>query len=222
MADITAIILTRNEEMNIEHCLQSVRGLCRRMVVVDSGSINYDRGGLRCHLNSPEGHNVISCDEIPLEDHLTRTRATESLRFTDYECTEEYQKLVIVNQVCSQDGRSYEWTRTLLLYPDRVEIQDQVSASTMLHFINRLHLPDARTGYYAPGPLYQPLSADCQTISVRIGSMMETVTTDSPVDVEYFPCVDISNRMNYAQLLVRKHFAKTFTDTTVIRYDRIR
>ena len=38
MADITAIILTRNEELNIERCLQSVRGLCRRMVVVDSGS----------------------------------------------------------------------------------------------------------------------------------------------------------------------------------------
>ena len=38
MADITAIILTRNEEVNIERCLQSIRGLCRRMVVVDSGS----------------------------------------------------------------------------------------------------------------------------------------------------------------------------------------
>lgn len=38
MADITAIVLTRNEEMNIERCLQSVKGLCRRMVVVDCGS----------------------------------------------------------------------------------------------------------------------------------------------------------------------------------------
>ena len=38
MADITAIILTRNEEKNIERCLRSIRGLCRRMVVVDSGS----------------------------------------------------------------------------------------------------------------------------------------------------------------------------------------
>lgn len=38
MADITAIVLTRNEEVNIERCLNSVRGLCRRMVVVDSGS----------------------------------------------------------------------------------------------------------------------------------------------------------------------------------------
>ena len=38
MADITAIILTRNEEKNIERCLQSVRELCRRMIVVDCGS----------------------------------------------------------------------------------------------------------------------------------------------------------------------------------------
>ena len=38
MADMTAIILTRNEEKNIERCLQSIRGLCRRMVVVDCGS----------------------------------------------------------------------------------------------------------------------------------------------------------------------------------------
>ena len=38
MADITAIVLTRNEEKNIERCLQSVCGLCCRMVVVDCGS----------------------------------------------------------------------------------------------------------------------------------------------------------------------------------------
>ena len=38
MADITAIVLTKNEEKNIERCLNSVRALCRRMVVVDCGS----------------------------------------------------------------------------------------------------------------------------------------------------------------------------------------
>lgn len=38
MPDITAIILTRNEEKNIERCLRSIRSLCRRMVVVDCGS----------------------------------------------------------------------------------------------------------------------------------------------------------------------------------------
>ena len=38
MADMTAIVLTRNEEKNIERCLRSVRGLCSRLVVVDCGS----------------------------------------------------------------------------------------------------------------------------------------------------------------------------------------
>jgi glycosyltransferase involved in cell wall biosynthesis len=38
MADVTAIILTLNEEKNIEACLQSIAGFCRRVVVIDSGS----------------------------------------------------------------------------------------------------------------------------------------------------------------------------------------
>lgn len=193
-----------------------------RPIIVDSGSINYDRGGLRCHLNSPEGHNVISCEEIPLEDHLTKTKATESLKFADFENNGESQKLVIRNQVCSMDGYSYIWTRTLKLYSDRLEIQDHIKASTMLHFVNRFHLPDARTGYYANFVSYQPLSDDCRTISLRMGSMMEIVTTDSPVEVEYGPCVDENNRMNYTQILIRKHFAKEFTDNTTIRFDQIR
>ena len=38
MADLTAIVLTMNEEANIEACLQSLAGFCSRVVVVDSGS----------------------------------------------------------------------------------------------------------------------------------------------------------------------------------------
>ena len=38
MADLTAIILTQNEEKNIEACLSSISGFASRMVVVDSGS----------------------------------------------------------------------------------------------------------------------------------------------------------------------------------------
>ncbi|NLI54253.1 MAG: glycosyltransferase, partial [Clostridiales bacterium] len=38
MADVTAIVLTLNEEKNIGECLRSVAGFCRRVVVVDSGS----------------------------------------------------------------------------------------------------------------------------------------------------------------------------------------
>ena len=38
MADITAIVLTKNEEQNIVRCLESVKDLCSRVCVVDSGS----------------------------------------------------------------------------------------------------------------------------------------------------------------------------------------
>lgn len=38
MNDITAIILTKNEEVNIERCINSIKGLADRIVVVDSGS----------------------------------------------------------------------------------------------------------------------------------------------------------------------------------------
>lgn len=38
MADLTAIILTCNEEKNIGNCIQSLIGLAQRIIVVDSGS----------------------------------------------------------------------------------------------------------------------------------------------------------------------------------------
>jgi len=38
MADITAIILTKNEELNIEKCIKSIQSVVKRMIVVDSGS----------------------------------------------------------------------------------------------------------------------------------------------------------------------------------------
>ncbi len=38
MIDITFIILTKNEEINIENCLESIKGFAKRVVVVDSGS----------------------------------------------------------------------------------------------------------------------------------------------------------------------------------------
>lgn len=36
--DMTAIILTKNEEVNIERCINSIKGWIKRIVVVDSGS----------------------------------------------------------------------------------------------------------------------------------------------------------------------------------------
>lgn len=38
MADLTTIILTYNEELNIEQCIRSVKGISKRIVIVDSFS----------------------------------------------------------------------------------------------------------------------------------------------------------------------------------------
>ena len=38
MTDITAIILTKNEDVNIERCIKSLNGVADRICVVDSGS----------------------------------------------------------------------------------------------------------------------------------------------------------------------------------------
>lgn len=38
MADITAIILTKNEEQNIAECLESIKDFVERIVIIDSGS----------------------------------------------------------------------------------------------------------------------------------------------------------------------------------------
>lgn len=38
MTDMTAIILTKNEEANIERCINSINGWVKRIIVVDSGS----------------------------------------------------------------------------------------------------------------------------------------------------------------------------------------
>lgn len=41
MNDITAIILTKNEEVNIERCIKSIKEIVDRIVVVDSGSTDH-------------------------------------------------------------------------------------------------------------------------------------------------------------------------------------
>ena len=38
MADVTFIILTKNESINIRDCINSIKGFAKRIVVVDSGS----------------------------------------------------------------------------------------------------------------------------------------------------------------------------------------
>ena len=38
MADLTIIILTKNEEQNLEKCIASFKGVAQRIVIIDSYS----------------------------------------------------------------------------------------------------------------------------------------------------------------------------------------
>ena len=40
MANVTALIITKNEELNIGECLASIQNFCSRIIVVDSGSVD--------------------------------------------------------------------------------------------------------------------------------------------------------------------------------------
>lgn len=61
MADITAVVLTKNEGKNLPDCLRSMRGFARRVVVVDSGSTDATRDIARA-----EGAEVF---EHPFENY---------------------------------------------------------------------------------------------------------------------------------------------------------
>lgn len=54
MADITAIILTKNEESNIVKCIRSVKPIVKRIIVVDSGSTDNT-----CEVAKAEGAEVL-------------------------------------------------------------------------------------------------------------------------------------------------------------------
>lgn len=180
-------------------------------LVIDSGSVNYDRGWIRKRLNSEWGHNVIFAKEIP----LVRRPSNEQISVTEF--SDGREKVLEISNTVTGEGKSYVWVRRFVLFEDRLEVTDTVNASEKMHFISRLHLPDCRVGYGPDRPCYVGNEE-----KLRFGSFMETVTTDTEYEIEYTPCVDSENRMNYAECLVRNFETDRFMEKTVIRFQRIR
>ena len=196
-----------------------------QQLVADSGCVNYDRYDLRVELNGPFGHNVITCDELPLEKDLEKTDVTEELAVEAYRADDAESVLTVRNRVSAPDGRFYVWRRTFRLTPGGLTVTDRVEASQVMHFQSLLHLPSCRVGYYDPavtvGKAFenravQPVSRDCRTVSQRRGSRLAVITAQTPFESTFRPAMAPDNRYNYVQLLTRCFETDSFEETTVI------
>ena len=74
MTDLTAIILTKNEESDIKKCIESLQGWVKRIVVVDSGSTD-----ATLEISRSLGVEVV--EKIPFIDYATQFNwAIDNLR----------------------------------------------------------------------------------------------------------------------------------------------
>lgn len=86
---LSAVIITLNEEKNIERCLQSLQGMADEIVVVDSFSTDATesickRYGVRFFQNKFEGHiqQQIFAKDLALNDYILTIDADEALSDT--------------------------------------------------------------------------------------------------------------------------------------------
>lgn len=188
-----------------------------QLLANESGSMNYDCEGLRTMFASPSGHNVISCDEIPLHERLTSTEADEILSVEAFSDTQT-PSIVLKNHTAGVDGKSFDWVRTICLDADKIVITDHVTASEPMHFRNHLHMPAARTGYADYFASCQPVTNDGKTINLRRRQRLQTVTMDKAATIEYRPYSNEKNRIDVCVYAERTYFAQEFVSTTEIRY----
>lgn len=188
-------------------------------LICDSGTVNYDRAGLRCRLNSVAGHNVISCEEIPLEHELTITYTTETLETLNFEDGDNYKVLEIKNTVSGEDGKQYVWVRKFELFDDKLEITDTVNASEKLHFRSYLHLPYAIMGYVDYIAENQPISKEGKVVNMRRNEKLQTIKMDSSGELDFRPCMNRENNLDCCEVVERSWYTDSFVEKTVITFD---
>ena len=188
-------------------------------LICDSGTVNYDRAGLRCRLNSVAGHNAIVCEEIPIEHELTITYTTETLETLRFENNDDHKVLEIKNTVVGEDSKQYVWIRKFELFADRVEITDIVEASDRLHFKSYLHLPYAIMGYIDYVAKNQPISKDSKTVNLRRNEKMQTIKMDTSATLDYKPYMNNENRMDCCEVIERSWYTDSFSEKTIITFD---
>ncbi|MBE6931174.1 MAG: hypothetical protein E7463_12950 [Ruminococcaceae bacterium] len=191
-----------------------------QQLVMDLGTVNYDRCGLRSQLNRASSHNVVSCREIPLEHDLTATKVVEKLTVTDCSLEGPVQTLSIRNETTDPEtGKSFVWDRIFRLSVDNLEIIDGVRASEPMHFDMSLHLPYAIDGYVDYWAANQPVSRDGCTMTLRRRDRLQKVVMDSPAVRSICPCVNARNRLDCCEQIMRSRYTDHFTERTVITFD---
>lgn len=188
-----------------------------QLLVNESGGTNYDREGLRILYAGPSGHNVISCDEIPLHDRLTSTDANEILTVADFSDTKT-PYIVLKNHTTGEGGKSFVWTRKISLEAEKIVVTDHVLASEPMHFHNHLHLPYARTGYADYFASCQPIMDGGRVIHLRRQQYLQTVSMDKAASIEYRPYTNEDNKTDVCIYAERGYFAKEFQSKTEIEY----
>lgn len=188
-----------------------------QLIVNESGGTNYDREELRILYAGPSGHNVISCEEIPLHDRLTSTETEEVLAVEEFSDSQQ-PYIVLKNCTTGENGKSFIWTRKISLDAERIVVIDHVVANETMHFHNHLHLPYARTGYADYFASCQPIMEDGRIIHLRHRQRLQTVTMDKAASIEYRPYTNEENKTDVCVYAERSYFAKEFTSTTEIKY----
>ena len=191
-------------------------------MVVDTGCTNYDRPDLYCQGYVASAHNVITCDEMPLDQNLYSTDVKEKVTISALEEKDGCKSICATNKTTDPSGRAFTWTRRFDLYDDRLEITDTVDASEEMHFNSYLHIPACVAGYTDFPSKYKPVSPDRKTLMLRRDQKMQFVKVETPFAFECKPCINDNNRIDYAEVLTRRFFAKSFTEKTVISLDSLK
>ena len=194
-----------------------------RPVIVDRGCPNYNRSDLYIPLYIESGHNVITCDEIPLAQKadVIPTDAATDIRITDYRADGDCQSLTVRNTVSDPGGRSYTWVRVFELREDSLRIRDTVTASEKMHFTSYLYVPGFHDLNCRLEPVMpsQEMRSGSGRLDIRADDRVESILTDSPFLFECRPCINCRNRIDYADALIRGFDTDHIEENTVIRIE---
>ncbi len=187
-------------------------------LLLDSGTVNYDRRDLRCQFNGVTAHNVIACDDMPLEDgYLRPTEVRQQLEVTAFESTDLVKRFEVTGTIKEPGGKNYTWVREFVLTENELTVTDTVKASEPMHFHAYLHFAYPRTGYFDRRAKLQPVENDGKRINLRVDRRVFTVDTDTPAKLSFTPIMTEYNQKDFCQMTDREIFSDEFTEHTVIK-----